>query len=207
MNGEMLIRLFYGIMIVGMLFCFVFSKNHSKDIRKEANGFVFAFVKLSNYISSPPPHSGLQAESLGEGKVRVLPLEQQSEAIRVIVKRAGTDRAVQMFRELNDAAELVAKRAGFNRTHKVQFVEPLDQLLMLTHSFLVGCEDLSSIDTEEKLADFNSYLLEQPKHRMVMIKRISGDMAEEYRKLNKNYAAEMERIEAEENAARKKGKK
>jgi len=133
-------------------------------------------------------------------------MAQQSDAIRAIVKRTNSSRTAQLFSQLDDAAEKVAKAAGINRTHKVQFQEPVDQLLLMTHTFLVGCQDPDSIDTPEKRAAFDSYLLEQPKHRMVLLKRITGSLADEYRELNKVYAAEMERMEAEEQAQRKKGK-
>ena len=43
--GDVWIRVFYGIMIVGMVFCFLLAKRHGKDIRSEANAFAFAFVK------------------------------------------------------------------------------------------------------------------------------------------------------------------
>lgn len=193
---DWVVHLAYGVMIVGIIFCFVFSKNHLRDLRKASNRFALAFVTLSNYISPHPPKSGLLLEA-GDG-VKPLPAPRQPEDIRAILRRAGGTRSVELFAELDAAAEAVAKRAGFNRTHKAQFVDPVDQMLLLTHTFLVGCEDLTRIDTPEKKAAFDSYLMDQPKHRMLLLKRITGDMSDAYRDLNKVYAREMERLEEEE---------
>lgn len=202
--GELLIRLAYGIMIVGAILCFVFSKNHQRDLRKAANEFALAFVRLSNFVSPKPPSQKLKVRALPDGGVEALPLEEQPEPIRRLVGRAGEPTAVELFAQADAAADLVSRRSNFNRTQRAQFQQPIDQLLLLTQTFLRGCEDLRTINTEERLAAFESYLYEQPKHRMVLIKRITGDLADEYRSLNKRYAAEMERIEAEEAKARRR---
>ena len=68
----------------------------------------------------------------------------------------------------------------------------------MTHTFLTGCENLASIDTESKLEEFNSFLNEQVPHRMTLLRLISGSLADEYRELNKVYAVEMEQIEREQ---------
>ena len=205
--GPILIRLAYGVMIVGIILCFVFSRNHEKDVRKAATQFAFAFAKLSNFISSKPPKEGLLVQELPGGGVRALPLEEQPESIRRIVERANAGQSVKLFAELDTAAASVSRQVGANRTHKAQFQDPIDQLLLLAQTFLRGCEDLSYVDSQERKAAFDSFLMEQPEHRMVLIKRISGESAEEYRKLNKRYAAEMERIEAEGLEAKQKGGK
>ena len=204
--GEMFIRLAYGVMIVGMILCFVFSRNHEKDLRKAADEFAIAFVKLSNHISPFPPKEELLTETLPDGRIRALPAEQQPEAIQAILKRANSGKSVRLFKQLRDASDLVTERASINRTHKAQFKEPIESLLLLTHTFLVGCENLSTIDTPEKKQAFESFLQEQPQHRMVLLKRITGELSDEYRKLNKVYAEEMERMEAEEQESRRKGK-
>ena len=204
--GEQIIHLAYGVMIAGIILCFLFSRNHQRDLRKAANEFAFTFVKLSNYISPKPPRAQLQVEALPDGKIRPLPVQQQPEAIRKIFERANAPESVELFAQLDAAAELVSKRASINRTHKAQFQAPVDQLLLMTHTFLVGCENLETIDTPEKKAAFDSFLMEQPQHRMLLIKRITGDMAEDYRTLNKRYASEMERIEAQERQTRKGAK-
>ena len=205
--GPILIRMAYGVMIVGIILCFVFSRNHEKDVRKAATQFAFAFAKLSNFISPKPPKEGLLAQELPGGGVRALPLEEQPEAIRRIVERANASQSVNLFAELDAAAALVSQRVSANRTHKTQFQAPIDRLLLLAQTFLRGCEDLSYIDSQERKEAFDSFLMEQPEHRMVLIKRISGESAEEYRKLNKRYADAMERIEAEELEAKQKGGK
>lgn len=196
--GAIAIRLAYGVMIVGIILCFIFTRNRQRGLREAANDFAFVFVKLSNYISSRPPKAELLTEVLPDGRLHALPVEQQPEAIQAIIKRAGSSKSVKLFAQLSSAAEIVANRANINRTAKAQFLAPVDELLLLTHTFLVGCENLETIDTPEKKAAFDSFLMEQPKHRMVLLKRITGDKADEYRQLNKQYAPEMERIEGEE---------
>jgi hypothetical protein len=109
-----------------------------------------------------------------------------------------------MFSELTDAYEELEKEVGHHRTYRSQFCDPLYSLLELTHTFLEGCEDLSRINTREKLKAFESYLFEQPKHRMVLIKRIPGSMADEYRDLNQAYQTEMEEIERAEQEAKRR---
>ncbi len=201
--GEIIIRLAYGVMIVGAILCFIFSKNHQQDLRRAANDFALAFVKLSNFISPKPPKEGLRVRSLPDGGVQPLPLAEQPEALRRIVQRANEQDSVDLFAQADAAADKVSRRASANRTQRAQFQQPIDQLLLLAQTFLRGCEDLSTIDTEEKRAAFDSFLLEQPQHRMVLLKRITGDLADEYRSLNKKYAAEMEKIEADEAKARR----
>jgi len=201
--GEIWIRVFYGIMIVGMVFCFLLAKRHGKDIRSEANAFAFAFVKLSNYVSPFPPKEGLRVKELEGGAVRPLPLEEQSESIQVICRRAGKQTAVDLFHEMESGVERVEKCVGINRTHRAQFLVPYENAFLMAHTFLVGCENPESIDTMEKKQAFDSFLLEQPKHRMMLLKRISGAKGDEFRKLNRNYAAQMEQMEAEELAARR----
>lgn len=202
--GTIAIRLAYGVMIVGIILCFVFTRNRQRGLREAANDFAFVFVKLSNYISSRPPKAELLTEALPDGRLRALPVERQPEAIQTIIRRAGSAKSVKLFAQLSSAAETVASRANINRTDKAQFVAPIDELLLLAHTFLVGCENLETIDTPEKKAAFDSFLMEQPKHRMMLLKRITGDAADKYRELNKQYAQEMEQMEAEE---RKRGHK
>ncbi len=202
--GEIFIRLAYGIMIVGAILCFAFSKNHQRDLRRAANEFALAFVKLSNFVCPKPPREGLRVRALPGGGVEALPLAEQPEGIRRLAERANAPEAVELFAQADAAAALVSRRSSFNRTQRAQFQEPVDRLLLLAQTFLRGCENLGTVNTEQRRADFDSFLFEQPQHRMVLIKRITGDLADEYRSLNKRYAAEMERIEAEEQEARRR---
>lgn len=197
------IHLAYGVMIIGIIFCFVASRNLNKDMRKAVDEFALPFVRLSNYISPTPPAGGLLVEELGNGRVRALPVEEQPEGMRVIIKRANADKSVKLFEELVTAADEVGRQAGINRTKKTQFAQPIDGLLQMTHTFLAGCEDLSTIDTVEKKKQFDSYLLEQVDHRMTLLCRIRGITGDEYRKYNKVYAAEMEAREKAEEEARR----
>ena len=193
----------YAVMIIGVMFTFLFYQRQKKDLRTVAADFVFPFVKLSNFICPKQPKNHLLTEELPDGSIRALPPEQQSGEIRAILARANEDTSVKLFSDLVDASDEMSSKAGFNRTDKVQFAEPIREMLLLTHNFLQCCEDLSRLDSKEKLEQFESYLYEQPKHRMLLIKRIPGAMAEEYRQLNTAYTEEMEEIERAEYEAAK----
>lgn len=198
------IHLAYGVMIIGVVFCYVMSRNQNKDMRKAVDEFALPFVRLSNYISPAPPAKGLTVEELGEGRVRPLPAEQQSGAMRAVMKRANEEESVKLFAQMVEAADEIVRQAGINRTKKSQFAQPVNEILNMTHTFLVGCENPATIDTEEKKAQFDSFLLEQVKHRMVLLHRIRGGTAEEYRELNRQYAREMEEQERQEIEAKRK---
>ncbi len=202
--GTWAIRLAYAVMIAGIILCFAFSRGHERDIRATVDEFARRFTDLSNYLSPMPPREHLRTELLPDGALRPLPAAAQPEAIRSILKRAAGRRAEEGFAALDAAAADIARRAGFNRTHKVQFCAPVDELLLLTQSFLRDCAELDRIDSPEKLQRFESYLFEQPAHRTVLLKRVSGAFAEEFRRRNAAYAREMERIEAAERAAKSK---
>ncbi len=202
------IHLAYAVMVIGIIFCFVASRNLNKDMRKEVDSFALPFVRLSNYICPTPPDKGIQVEQLGGGRVRVLPPEQQSETIRNVMRRANKEKSVKLFADMVEAADSVVRQAGINRTKKSQFAQPVNEILHMTHTFLVGCENPATIDTEEKREQFDSFLMKQVDHRMVLLRRIRGGTANEYRELNKVYAREMEAREKEEEQARRgKGKK
>ena len=201
------VHLAYGIMMFGMIMCYTIGKNQNRDIRKAADEFAFTFVKLSNYISPHTSPVGLAVETLEDGSVRPLPLEEQPETIRNIIKRANNDKSVKLFAELVDAEAIVAKKAGLNKVQKRQFKTPIHEILMMTHTFLVGCENPDTIDTMEKKELFDSFIQEQVKHRSVLLRRISGGQSDEYRKLNKHYADEMEALEKAELEAKQKGRR
>ena len=197
------VHLAYAVMVFGVVMTFIFSRNKKKETRAAADAFAFPFAKLSNYISPTAPAARLAVEELGDGKVRALPLEQQPEPIRFIIKRANTQKSVDLFAELVAAEDEVAKQTRRSRFEKREFLLPINELLMMTHTFLVGCENLETVCTEERRQQFDSYLQDQVKHRMVLLKRIQGISGDEYRKLNKVYAAEMEKMEQEELEAKR----
>ena len=198
------VHLAYAVMMFGMVMCYIAGKNQNRDIRKAADDFVFTFVRLSNYISPHTCPVGLETEMLEDGSVRALPPEQQPEPIRNIMKRANADKSVKLFAELVDAEAVVAKKAGLNKVQKRQFKTPIHETLMMTHTFLVGCENPATIDTMEKKVLFDSFIQEQVKHRYMLLRRISGSKSDEYRKLNKHYAEELEAMELAEREARQK---
>ena len=198
------IHIAYGVMIIGMMFCFIASRKKTKGVRSGADEFVFLFADISNYVSPNPPKEGLRVEKLGGGRVKPLPIEQQHHEIREIIKRANANKTVQLYSLLMDAESEMKEIAGKNKTYTAQFYAPIHQVFLMTHTFLNGCENLKTIDTEKKLEQFNSFLLNQVDHRMMLLKRISGDKADVYRRLNKVYAAEMEAREREEMEAKMK---
>lgn len=201
MSSGSIIRLAYGVMIVGMVLSFILSRNHKKNLRKTADQFALAFVRLSNDICPKTPPSGLLAEALDTGAILPRPLSEQPQAIRTAAERAMKEKSIKLFAQMDGAAAKLAEEVGKNRRLKSQFSEPVDQILMLTHTFLEGCENLTTVNTTEKLEQFDSFLLEQVKHRMVLLRRISGATAEEYRQLNRRYAREMEEMEQAQRAA------
>ena len=192
------IHLAYGVMVIGIIFCVVISRNQKKEMRKAVDAFAFPFVRISNYISPTVPENHLAVEKQENGVIRVLPPEQQPGAIRAIMKRANEETPVKLFAEMADAADEVKRLAGINRTRKAQFADPVEEILLLTHTFLTGCEDVRRMDTTEKVEQFESFLQKQVKYRMILLRRISGGSAEEYRELNRVYAREMEMLEKKE---------
>ena len=197
-SGFSGIHLAYGVMVIGIIFCFVISQNQKKEMRKAVDAFAFPFVRISNYISPTAPENHLAVEKQENGVIRVLPPEQQPGAIRAIMKRANEETPVKLFAEMADAADEVKRLAGINRTRKAQFADPVEEILLLTHTFLTGCEDVRRMDTTEKVEQFESFLQKQVKYRMILLRRISGGSAEEYRELNRVYAREMEMLEKKE---------
>ena len=191
------VHLAFAVMIIGVIFTFVLSKKEIKQLRSLTDSFAIPFVKLSNYIAPQKPASSLLTEKTESGSIRPLPVEGQSKEIREIIKRAGNTK-VKLFREMVEAEDALKEAAGKNRRKCYQFADPVARILYMTHTFLTGCENLALIDTESKLDEFNSFLNEQVQHRMTLLRLISGSLAEEYRTLNRVYAAEMEQIEREQ---------
>ena len=192
------IHLAFTVMIVGVVFTFVLSKQEIKRLRKLADAFAIPFVKLSNYIAPQKPISVLAIEKSESGGIKPLPIEAQSKEMQGIFKRAGNNKAVKLFREMVEAEDALKKAAGKNRRKCYQFSDPVARILYMTHTFLTGCENLAVLDTESKLEEFNSFLNDQVQHRMTLLRLINGSLADEYRELNKVYAAEMEQIEREQ---------
>ena len=126
-----------------------------------------------------------------------------NERFGLLGSNKATEESVKLFASMVEAADEVTRQAGINRTRKTQFVQPVEELLQLTHTFLVGCENPDTIDTEEKQRQFDSFLMDQVKHRMVLLRRIRGITAEEYRDLNRVYAKEMEAEEQKEQEERR----
>ena len=194
------VHLAFAVMIIGVIFTFILSKKEIKQLRLLADAFAIPFVKLSNYIAPQKPANSLLTEKTESGgiSIRPLPAEEQSKEMREIIKRAGNTKAVKLFREMVEAEDALKTAAGKNRRKCYQFADPVARILYMTHTFLTGCENLASIDTESKLEEFNSFLYEQVPHRMTLLRLISGSLADEYRELNSVYAAEMEQIEREQ---------
>ena len=191
------VRVAYAVMIIGVVFTFLFTRQKGTDLRKVSNEFVFPFVELSNYICPKVPEKHLLYKEK-DGKVIPLPMEEQPGEIRGIMTRANEDKPVELFAKMVDSSNKLDEEAGINRTNKTQFADPIRETLLMTQVFLQGCENPSTIDTKAKLEQFESFLYEQVKHRMMLMRRISGDEAEHYRQMNTLYSREMEEIEREE---------
>ena len=188
----------FAVMIIGIVFTFVLSKKEIKRLRTLADAFAIPFVKLSNYVMPQKAVSILLIEKTETGNIKPLPIEEQSKEMQDIIKRAGNNKAVKLFQEMVEAEDTLKKAAGKNRRKCYQFADPVARILYMTHTFLTGCENLAVINTENKLEEFNGFLHEQVQHRMTLLRLINGSLADEYRQLNKVYAAEMEQIEQEQ---------
>lgn len=201
------VHLAYGVMVVGIVFTFIFSRRKKGDLRTVTAGFVIPFVQLSNYICPRVPKSHLQVKKLENGKIMALPKEQQPGEIRAMLQRANEDTSVKLFAKLAEGAAKVKDKAGIDRKEKVHFAEPVDEMLQLTHNFVLCCEDLTRLDSKEKLEQFERYIYEQPKHRYMLMKRLPGSMNDKYSQLNTEYGDEMEELEKAEFEAMKNGKR
>ena len=135
----------------------------------------------------------------------MLPVSEQPQVIQDIIKRANSDRSVKLFAQLSSAAEKVTKEAGINRTKKYQYSDPINEMLEMTHTFLIGCENPATINSQDRKDKFDSFLYDQVHHRMELLKRISLDMEEEFQDLNIMYANEMREEEEKEREKRKRG--
>lgn len=204
MGANNIIRLAYAIMILGMIFSFILSRNQKKEIRKTVDGFALAFAQLSNLICPRPTEEKLGVDKGHSDTVKAMPMDRQSPYIRSIVDAAMSPQSVSLFQQMVDAEDHLAQKVGKSKRWKEQFLEPVDNILAMTHTFLEGCENLQTINSQEKVKQFNSFLLEQVDHRMVLLRRIRGETAEAYRELNKHYAKEMEAIERAEKETRQK---
>lgn len=185
----------YVLMIIAIFFSFMVSKRGLKEMRFRADRFAMAYLKLSNLVSPEPPRKQLAVERLEDGSVRPLPLDQQPEELRLILCRGNSKQAEELYREMDAAAIDVERHSTRSRGLQVQFAKPIGELCMIARAFLDGCIDLNSIDDRAKESLFNSFLHEQLKHRLVLLRRVSKEASEEFFSLNKNYdlaAAEKE---------------
>lgn len=198
------IHMAYGFMFIGIIFCFVISRRQGKDMRKTVDRFAFAFAELCNLLL--PGQSGitLEAETGEDGSVKVLPLEQQSKQVYMLVRKVRGKKAAELFAEMVAASEDIDRQAGINRTKKRQFAEPVRELLYHAHDFLTGCENLAAIDTLEKKERFESFAARQAEYRMELLRRISRDAGEKYRELNLAYAQELKDMEKADKEKRRK---
>ncbi|MCD8084448.1 MAG: hypothetical protein LUE86_13310 [Clostridiales bacterium] len=197
----------YAVMVFGVMLCFLFSGRHKREIRGAADHFAIPFVELSNYICPEPTTSGIAVENRGGGRICGLPIEKQPGTIRSVMRRANEEVPVQLFARMVEAANEMESLTRKSRTDREQFGEPIQELLLMTHTFLTGCENPKNISSPEKKRQFDSFLQDQLTHRMVLLKRISGGLSEEFMQLNQAYADEMEKQELEEREKRQKKEK
>lgn len=181
------IQLGYVLMLVAIFFCFMLSKGQMKEMRFRVDKFAMAYLKLSNYASPEPPRKKLSVEYLSDKAVQALPLEQQPEEIRFILRRGGTEMAENLYKEIEEYADSIVAHSRRSRGLQIQFARPITDLCFAAYVFVKGSKDLSTIDTTEKEAAFNSFLNNQLKHRLALLKRISKEASEEFYSLNKNY--------------------
>lgn len=181
------IQLGYVVMLVAMFFCFMLSKRQLKEMRFRVDKFAMAYLKMSNYVSPEPPRKKLAVDRYSEKGLQPLPMEQQPEEIRFILRRGDAEMMENLYQELEETADDIVAHSRRSRGLQIQFAKPISDLCFAASVFVKGCKDLNTIDTMDKEAAFNSFLNNQLKHRLALLKRISREASEEFYALNKNY--------------------
>ena len=200
------IALAYVVMIIGVIFAAIWARKKTREIRLLCNGFAGEFARLSNLIIGGKRDVHLRWHEVKGGGIR--PDEKQSEKLEGMKARALSQESVDTYAKMLDYAEKIEDRTHLNRKERAQFNDPIDAIYKMTYTFLNGCKDPATIDTKEKAAQFDSFINEQVKHRMTLLKRISGDFSNEYSDLNEYYREEMiawEKAEREAALARRRG--
>ena len=196
----------YAVMIIGMIFAFVTSRKQGKNIRQAVDGFAIAFAKLGNYMIPTPSQDTIQYHVAQDGSICILPVDQQPENVKTALARVKNNMPVRLYNEMLESCAEVEEVAGFSKTNKRQFSQPVGEYLEMTHIFLTACEDLGSLNTEEKLEKFNDYLTNQAKYRYELTKRISASAGDNYRSVNKKYEDDIVALEKAELEKRRKKK-
>jgi len=189
---ELYIRIGYAVIAAATVLCIVFSRRGEKELRFIVDRFAAAFLRLSNYASPEIPRRRLAVRRSG-GRVEPLPVRQQPEELRFILERGAAKQSEELFCELEAATAEIKWRCRRNRRLREQFCEPLETLCYIAYVFRKGALDLSSIDDTNKETAFNSFLEDQLKHRMALLRRISREFNGEFLSLNKRY--DLERAE------------
>lgn len=181
------IQLGYVVMLVAIFFCFMLSKRQLKEMRFRVDRFAMAYLKLSNYVSPEPPRKKLAMDYSDDSGFQPLPAEQQPEEIRFILRRGGTEMAEDLYRELEETADDIVAHSRRSRGLQIQFAKPIADLCFAASVFVKGSRDLNTVNSTDKEAAFNSFLNNQLKQRLALLKRISKEAGEEFYSLNKNY--------------------
>ena len=180
-------KIAFAAMVGAMALSYFYGKKRQRDLRLACNRFAFAFAKLSNFVLPAGEGCTLLYEPLPDGTIRLLPAQQQSPKLEKIRAKVAQKQVEIWYDEAQQALGEVTRLCGINRTLRQQFGEPIQRLFDLLRIFLVGCDDLSSITTEQDAEVFNSFLADQLAHRKVLLQRISGDAGKEYATLSKGY--------------------
>lgn len=197
----------YVMMGLGIFLTAAFYRKRETEVRLKATEFAFAFAKLSNYVSPEPLKNELRWETSTGDEVRVFPAEEQPGGIRTLMNKVREEEAEKLYAEMVQSSTELDRMAGKNRTLRQQFADPVRELLEMTHTFLRICEERGGRYTKEELEQFRKFAFGQVALRMLLLKRISGLKAEEYRMLNTVYQKEMEEEEEKEWETRRSGKK
>ncbi|WP_459129732.1 hypothetical protein [Guggenheimella bovis] len=192
------VQIAYVVMIAGMVFTYLFIKKNNRDLREGADEFAFAFIELTNYLMPERVKQGLSVRTDASGKLEPVRLENQSEMIRAIIERARTVKAEACYMKMYQASENIDQLTKRSKRNQTDFSDPIYQILVDTQTFLSHCEDLTTIRSKKEKKEFDSFLFGQVDYRMILLKRISGKRAEEYRKVNSKYIEEMSQIEKKE---------
>ncbi|MEG1547436.1 MAG: hypothetical protein RR527_01690 [Clostridia bacterium] len=144
-----------------------------KRIAPYCDAFALAFCEAAEHVL--PRH--LAAQSLAyavneAGKINVLPLDEQPDALRAVFSQQVDEYAMQRFRVMHDQRINAQKLlTGFNLIDK-KYNACLNHCYDLMNLFLSALEDFSVIVEKKDIEDIESFLYKQRHLRTVTLASI-----------------------------------
>ncbi|WMJ82798.1 hypothetical protein ACS3UN_01850 [Oscillospiraceae bacterium LTW-04] len=177
-------KIAFVVMVAAMVLSYLFTRKRQRDLRLACNRFAFAFIKISNFVAPQGNVCKIRYKHKANGEISVQPIEQQCNQLKEILGDIKKEQVDSWYDEAQQALLDIIRLCGNNQALCRDYRDPVQRLFNILRTFLVGCENLQNIDTQQKADDFDSFLCEQLSHRKELHKRISWDGAEEFSKLN-----------------------